>query len=357
MKRLPGIVLSAIVLLLLSLFQLLAGVGMGAAGVIEKTQILSVSNPATGVAVANSTVTPAAPLPAWMPIFMYVLAGFFVALALWGILTSIGLFRMHRWARYSVLVIGGCLAVIGLPAMLLSLVMMFIPLPMPTTVDPSQMNTVHGFTKIIFGVVAAMYGVVGGIGVFWMVYFNLKKVRAAFAGVVSDGVIDTFVPSPRPLLISVIAVLNMVGVVTMIVWLLLPFPGAFIVWILQGWQKAAFALSYAAVLAATAYGLWQLKEWGRRLAILVQVVGLVQYTAFLLRPSVFAKYNEQVQTAMKMPQQYQQTAQFNQEMVIFSMSLGMLFLIAILITLHYYRGKFRATTEPPHNATPALPSA
>jgi flagellar biogenesis protein FliO len=58
---------------------------------------------------------------------------------------------------------------------------------------------------------------------------------------------------------------------------------------------------------------------------------------------------------MKMPQQYQQSAQFNQEMVIFSMGLGMLFLIAILFTLHYYRGKFRASEEPPQSATPALP--
>ncbi len=352
MKRLPGIVLSAIVLLLGSLFQLLAGVGMGAAGVYEKIQIVSVSNPATGVTVANTAVTPAAAIPTWMPVFMYVLAGFCAVLALWGFITSIGLFYMHRWARYSVVVIGGCLAVFCLPSMLLSLVMLFIPLPMPTTVDPSQMNTVHGFTKIIFGVVATMYGVVGGIGVFWLVYFNLKKVRAAFAGVT-----DTFVPGPRPLLISVIAVLNMIGVATMIVWMLLPFPGAFIVWILQGWQKAAFALSYAVVLAATAYGLWHMKEWGRRLAIAVQVVGLVQYIAFLVRPSVFATYNDQVRSAMKLPQQYQQPVQFNQEMIIFSMGLGMLFLIAILIVLYYYRGKFRAPADPPQSATPALPSA
>ncbi len=363
MKRLPGIVLSAILLLLGSLFQLLAGVGLGAAGIIEKSQIVSAGNLPTGVSVESTAVTPAAPLPAWMPIFMYVLAGLCVALALWAILTAIGLFRMHRWARYSVIVIGGCLAVIGLSSILLSLVMLFIPLPAPTTVDPSQMNTLHGFTKIIFGAVAAFYGVVGGVGIFWLVYFNLKKARAAFAGVPLAGVpiagvTDTFVASPgRPLLISVIAALNMIGVATMIVWIALPFPGAFIVWILQGWQKFAFASSYAVVLAATAYGLWHLKEWGRRLAIAVQVVGLVQYTAFLVKPSVFANYNAQVQAVMKMPQQYQQTAQFNQEMIYFSMGLGMLFLIGILITLHYYRGKFRAPAEPTHSATPALPSA
>jgi uncharacterized membrane protein (DUF2068 family) len=350
MKRLPGIVLSAIILLLGSLFQLLAAVGMGAAGVLEKIQIVRAGNPATGVAVGNTAVGPAAALPTWMPIFMYVLAGLFAVLATWGFLTSVGLFRMHRWARYSVMVIGGCLAVIGLSSMLLSLVMLFIPLPTPTTVDPSQMNTVHGFTKIIFGAVAAFYGVVGGIGVFWLVYFNLKKVRAAFAGVT-----DTFVPGPRPILISMIAVLEMIGVVTMAVLMFLPFGATFLIWILQGWQKIVFALLYGALLAAAAYGLWHLKEWGRRLAIAVQLVGLAQYITFLVRPYVFAKYNAQVQAVMKMPQQYQQTAQFNQEMIYFSMGLGMLFLIAILIILHYYRGKFGAPAEPPQSAIPALP--
>ncbi len=357
MKRPPGIVLSAIILLLGSLFQLLAGVGMGAAGVLEKSQILAGNHPPPAVPAGLTAASPAAALPTWMPTFMYMLAALCVALALWCILTSIGLFRMHRWARYSVQVIGGCLAVFCLPAMLLSLVMIFIPMPTPTTVDPSQMDTVHGFTKIIFGVVAALYGVVGGVGVSWLVYFNLKKVRAAFGGVTFDGDSNTIIPSPRPLLISVVAVLNMFGTATMIVWLFLPFPGAFMVWILQGWQKAAFALLYAAVLAATAFGLWHMKEWGRRLAIAVQVVGLSQYAVFLMRPSVFANYDAQIEAVMKMPQQYQQPAQFNQEIMFFSMGLGMLFLIAILIILYYYRGKFRASAEPPHSPAPALPSA
>ncbi len=350
MKRLPGIIISAIVLLLGSLFQLLMSVGMGTAGVVEKRQILAAGNPATGAALAHSAVTPAAALPPWMPIFMYVLAGFFAVLAAWGIITAIGLFRMYRWARYSVLVIGGCLAVFCLPAMLFSLALLFIPLPMPATVDPPQLNTVHSLTKIIFGVVAAIYGIVGGVGVFWLVYFNMKKVRAAFAGVT-----DTFVPGPRPILISMIAVLDIVGVVTMAVLMFLPFPVTFLIWMLQGWQKVAFALFYAAVLAATAYGLWHLKEWGRQLAITVQVVGLMQYITFLVHPYVFANLNAQVQNMMKLPQQMQDPLFYNQKIINISMLLGMVFLIAILIILHYYRGKFRAPAEPPHTATHVLP--
>ena len=350
MKRLPGIIISSIVLLLGSLFQILMGVLMGTAGVIEKRQILASGNPATGAALAHSAITPAAALPPWMPIFMYVLAGFFAVLAAWGIITAIGLFRMYRWARYSVLVIGGCLAVFCLPAMFFSLALLFIPLPMPATVDPSQMNTVHSFTKIIFGVVAAIYGIVGGVGVFWLVYFNLKKVRAAFADTPGE-----YVPGPRPLLISMIAVLDMIGVVTMAVLMFVPFGANFLIWIFQGWQKIVFALVYGALFAATAYGLWHMKEWGRQLAIALQVVGLMQYITFLVHPYVFANYNAQIQNMMKLPQQMQDPLFYNQKIINFSMTFGMLFLIAILIILHYYRGKFRAPAEPPHSATPALP--
>jgi hypothetical protein len=352
MKRLPGIIISAIVLLLGSLFQLLLGVGMGAVGVAEKIQILNGNHPPT-----VGPAGPAAALPAWMPIFMYVLAGFCAVLAAWGIITAIGLFRMYRWARYSVLVIGGCLAFFCLPAMLFSLALLFIPLPMPATVDPSQLNTVHSLTKIIFGVVSAIYGVVGGVGVFWLVYFNLKKVRAAFASVPLAGDIDALMQSPRPFLISVIAVMDIIGVVTMAVLAFLPFPATFLIWILQGWHKAVFALLYGALFAAAAYGLWNLKEWGRQLAIALQVVGLMQYITFLVHPYVFANYNAQIQTMMKLPQQMQDPLFYNQKMINFSMVFGMVFLIAILVVLHYYRGKFRAPAEPTHTATPALPSA
>jgi hypothetical protein len=47
---------------------------------------------------------------------------FYAALAVWAILTVIGILRLRSWARYSVLIIGGGLAVIGVFAVFGTLV-------------------------------------------------------------------------------------------------------------------------------------------------------------------------------------------------------------------------------------------
>jgi hypothetical protein len=62
MKRLPGVIFSAIILLLVSLLQLLMALAMGIGGAVEQSQIRSGVHP--GVA-----ATP--PIPTWMPIFTY----------------------------------------------------------------------------------------------------------------------------------------------------------------------------------------------------------------------------------------------------------------------------------------------
>ena len=128
MKRPSGVIVSTIFLLLGSLFQLLMAVCMALAGAILQSLIHSGIHPGAG---------PAMPMPAWMLIFMYAICGFCVALTGWGILTAVGLFRLRRWARYSVLVIAGCLTLIGLPAMLISMAMLAVPLPMASSVDAS----------------------------------------------------------------------------------------------------------------------------------------------------------------------------------------------------------------------------
>ena len=173
MKRQPGITVSAVVLILGSLLQLLFAFGAAAAGFIEHRQIASGGNVAARAG---------GPIAAWMPVFMYGFSAFLVALAVWGILTAVGLFRLRRWARYSVLVIGGCLVLLGLPSMVMMLILMVVPLPMPASVDPSQSQMVHTYTKVMFGVISAFYGIVCAVGISWLVYFNRKSVREAFAG-------------------------------------------------------------------------------------------------------------------------------------------------------------------------------
>jgi len=97
------------------------------------------------------------------------------------------------------------------------------------------------------------------------------------------------VENRRPILISVIAVLLMIGGVSCLLMAFLPLPLIFLGVLLHGWEKVAMCLAYGAVLAAAGVGLWQLKEWGRRLALGLQVLGLAQYVVYLVRPSLMAR--------------------------------------------------------------------
>jgi uncharacterized membrane protein (DUF2068 family) len=333
MKRLPGIIVAAIVLLLGSLFQLLMAILMGLGGILEQRQIHSGGN-LPGAA--------AAPAPTWLPIFTYVLSALFVSLAAWGILTAVGLFRLRRWARYSVLIIGGCLSLIGLPSMVLMLVLTAIPLPVPASVDVTHVHTAQSMTRIVLGTGAAFYGLVCAVGISWLVYFNLKKVRGLFADVAG-------LPAHgrRPFLISTIAVLSLIGALTCILVAILPMPGGFFGWILQGWAKVAVLLAWAALLAASGVGLWRLDEWGRRLTLAVQALGLAQYVVYLVRPSLMTRYSEEVGRSMNLAQAQQLPPQFQAVLYNASFGLGMLVLIAIVAILHHYRKAFAPPASPP----------
>jgi uncharacterized membrane protein (DUF2068 family) len=338
MKRLPGVIFSAILLILGSLFQLLMAVGMALGAAVEQNLVRSGGHLGAGAV---------APMPAWMPLFTYGIGAFFVALAVWGILTAIGLFRVRRWARYSVLVIGGCLTLIGLPSMLITLVLLAVPLPLPSTVDPAQAHTVHAMTRVAFGVVAFIYGLLCAVGISWLAYFNLKKVRELFAGALGQRV-----ESPRPFLISVIAVLCMIGGITALLVAFLPLPLAFLGFILHGWEKAAVYLVYAGLPIGAAVGLWRLKEWGRRLAMVVQVVGLAQYAVYLVRPSLMTNYSAELNRALHLSQP-QAPPQFQTMFYIPIFGFGILFLVAIVWILIHYRGAFVRPVVPPQIESPA----
>lgn len=340
MKRLPGVIFSAIILLLGSLFQLLMAALMGFGGAVEQSQIRSGLHPGAPAA---------APVPEWLPAFTYGLCAVFVALALWGILTAVGLFRMRRWARYSILVIGGCLALIGLPSMLMMLVMLAVPLPLPASVDASQAHTAQAMTKVVFGVIALIYGVICAVGVSWLVYFNRRKVREAFAHVTGQ-----VVESRRPLLISVVAVLSMIGGPSCLLMAFLPLPAAFLGLILHGWEKAAIYLVYGALLAAAGVGLWRLEEWGRRLAMAMQLIGLAQFVVYIVRPSLLTNYSAEIDRTMNVTQP-QMPAQFQNMIYGVSFGFGILLLIAIVAILHHYRGAFGQSIGPSRTESPALP--
>jgi len=92
-------------------------------------------------------------------------------------------------------------------------------------------------------------------------------------------------------------------------------------------------------------GLWQLKEWGRWLAIAVQFVGLAQYAVYIARPSLLTDYAAEVNRTMNVNQP-QMPAHFQSMIYEISFGFGMLILIAIVWILIHYRAAFRRPIEP-----------
>jgi hypothetical protein len=338
-KRPFGVIFSAILLFLGSLFQLLMAVLMAFSGALVG------KIPPAGL--HGATAPP--PIPGWMPVFMYGLSAFFVALAVWGILTTVGLFRLRLWARYSVLVIGGGLALINGIQMLFTAIWLFVPMPVAPTVDASQAHTTLAATKIVFAVLALIYAVLCAVGISWLVYFNLKWVREVFAGAPGE-----IAESPRPFPISVLAVLSMIGAACCLLTVFLPLPGALFGWILDGWGKVMLYLVFTVLSAAVGIGLWRLREWGRLLMLGLMAAGLANSMVYLLRPALLLQYNTELYRRMNVPQP-QVPAQFQTMMPIATFGFAILFTFGIAAVLIHYRYAFKHPIEPPRNEATALP--
>jgi uncharacterized membrane protein (DUF2068 family) len=331
-KRPIGVVFSAVVLILGSLFHILMALGMALGGVFLQNQL-------------RSRAIAGPPIPATLPIFMFAGCVFLIALAVWGIATAVGLFRMRRWARYSVLVIGGGLALIGLFSMLAMLMMLAVPLPLATGVDPVQAHTAQAMTRVVFGVMAFLYAIVSAVGISWLVYFNRKTVREAFSAAANST--GEAPETRRPFLISLLAVLNLIGAVSCLLMVFLPFPGIFFGWILHGWQRVALYLAFAVLATAIGVGLWQLREWGRRLALGYMAFGLVYSLVFLLWPGLMLRYIAEIDQIVA-PMQSPLPQQFQTMMYNASFGFSILYLVAVAWVLIHYRKAF----EPPTGAKP-----
>lgn len=325
MKRPFGVVLSSVLLILGSLLQLLFALLMALSGVYVQHQM----QPGEGSA---------APLPAWMPAFICIFSAAFLLLATWALATAVGLLKLRRWARYSVLVIGGALALIGLLSFLFMLLLMVIPLPVPATVEASQVHGVQTFTRVLFGVMAVFYAAIGAVGASWLVYFSRQQVCALFAGAPGSPA-----ESRRPALITVIAGLSILGAGSMLLLSFTPLPAAFFGWILYGWAKAAYYGLYVALEAGVGVGLWRMRKWGLNLALGVKGFTLLYLLILTAFPGLMLRYHALVQQGLAQPAQLspQFHLVFYRAIFVFSAALT----AAILAVLIHHRRAFEAPVK------------
>jgi len=188
----------------------------------------------------------------------------FGVLGAWGIVTSIGLLRLRNWGRISIIVFSVFLALIGLGAGPLILLI------------PSPPNVPQNFGTVRI-VIAIVYGAFGVLGALWLYYFNRRSTCDAFGGTSTpDG--------GRPLSISIIGwwfLLAGIGTITAIP---LRMPGSLFVWVVTGWSAAVCYLVFSALSAYVGYGLLRLNPIARVIGICWLCFGAVNGVVFFALP-------------------------------------------------------------------------
>jgi len=226
--------------------------------------------------------------PAFFKLIMVFASLMYLLPAIWGIVTSIGLFRLKEWARISTIVFSVLLILVSGFSALMFLV---VPMPPPPN-QPVAANIASGVRIVMISFAAAL----AGIGIWWLVFFTRARVKQQFQPVrpvvaratleVPQPLPDSFVPTTatavpaRPLSITIIAWLLLVGCVFLPISILLRYPAAIFTKVVTGWPASTYYLVAAAVQLYVGIGLLRLKRLARS-------VGVAYYSFFFVNMAVF----------------------------------------------------------------------
>ena len=213
-----------------------------------------------------------------------------VALAGLGIATSIGLFRLKRWARLSILFFAGVLAVYGL---ITSITFLVVTIPAPPTQDPNIVLLVRTVMSTLGGALAAL-------GSWWLWLFNRAPVKEQFGVDLSPAKSGS-----RPLSITLIAWLLLLSALGGLFNVAFRFPAAVFGYMFGGLPAVVWSLAMGGVALYLGIGLLRLDPRARRLAIGYLVFGLVNAALFYFLPGA----SERIAMTMKaLPASYQPRA-------------------------------------------------
>jgi hypothetical protein len=219
---------------------------------------------------------------------------FYTLPAIWGIATSVGLFRLKNWARISMIIFSIALICMAGFSGLITLVISF-PAVAQAKIDPSFMVWVRVFMILFWGLQVA-------IGVWWLVFLTRPKVKQQFLTAYPSPTQLPCLPSQhpvatlqeqesasraageRPLSITIIALLTLFGSFSVTVALLLHQPAIFLTEVLTGSKATIY---YVGILSLSLYagiGLLRLQPKARLTAIGLLVFGFANSAAFYLAP-------------------------------------------------------------------------
>jgi hypothetical protein len=293
MKRSAGVTVAAIFLLAGSAFMLLCTL-LGIVGMFWA-----------------STAAPQGSFPRQLLIFALVGDAFVLCMQAFGIATAIGLLRLRNWARITTIVFAGFTIAIS---MLYTIIFLLIPLPTAPNLPPQfSMMFRAGSTALGLFFLA--------IGVWWLVLFTRRSVRAQFQSApapiptelpasvptgefAAPAVAPPLPPPPRrpgrvPAVIIVVAILLFASVPSMLMIPFMHFPAFFLGKVLYGRAGELFYFAYLAINLTLGISLLRLKQWSLPATIAVYAFGVLNSLPMFL-PGIRSAYFATVFSAMPM---------------------------------------------------------
>jgi len=274
MKRSAGVTVVAVLSLIGSLFTLLMGIFMALIPFVIP-----------GEDGAKSPFP-----PGFMKMMMIGAALMYVLPAIWGILTSIGLFRLKEWARISIIIFSVLLILMSGFGALIAII---VPIPPPPNqnVDPGVTTGIRIFMTVFAAALVS-------IGLWWLVFFTRAKVKEQFTPTSAAALLAppspqvfqaTPSPSPTipvsvtakgPLSLTILAWFMLAGSLLILISLVLQPPAMFLTKLLTGIPALLYYLTFLAVHLYVGIGLLRLKTTAR-------TVGVAYYAFAFMNAAVF----------------------------------------------------------------------
>ena len=205
------------------------------------------------------------------------------------------------------LVFSALLFAVSLPGMLIFL---FVSLPLPAnSSNPEMAQHILGITRFTL---AGFYALLAVLGAGWLYYFTRQSVKDQFgasnAMTARDGITSAVEQGRysrgRPLSITIIAGFMGFGVLSLPLFLVLHLPIMFLGYFFVDSQAFLIILGYTVIQAAIAYGLWEMRPWGRSLAIYYFNFAIFNTVISVILPGAQTRYQAAMgvmQTAIGAP--------------------------------------------------------
>ena len=285
-----------------------AGVTIAAAVVLIGSGLTLLS---AGFIIFASTVMPVAnSTPTFTRDAGLIMAVFMLGIAAWGIATGINLLQLREWARISMIIFSGLLLVMAVPGLLMMLVMPLPALPPASLIRPGMRSRrrEHLMTAVRV-MMAVFYALLALLGGWWLYFFNSQPIRELFRGTWQRRACVDWAPAvlapteipgvpKRPVSITIIAYLTLVGACMFPILNILHLPLTFLGFFFTGGKASLIVIGYMSVQLGMAYGLLKLEMWGRSLAIYYFNFAIFNSIISVILPGAQARYAEAM-TAMQ----------------------------------------------------------